>query len=561
MPATIHPDPLPAWVRDNPLRKSEIEVYEVLRRQLPSRYRVYYSSPWLGTEADGTEKDGEADFVVASAETGFLVIEVKGGGIGRDKVTGEWHSVDRWGFTHAIKNPVSQATKSKHQILQRMKTLPELGNRWIGTGIAVIFPDSSGGAVLDGLDTPREKFALREEMERLGDWVRAHLEHNMGDRGQPLGPEGIAALDRMIAHAFQLHLPLATTLESDGKKVLTATREQCELLRVLEEHRRVAIAGVAGSGKTVIAVHKAMQLAEADPEARVLLTCFNVPLGEHLKRLTARQPNIIAGSFHQVCARIAREAGVPTPPSDSIEELMAEAWPEALVAAVGSRPELAFNAIIVDEGQDFSDNWLESLNQCGASIDSSFWILYDDNQRLYGRSNRFLFSFPGPPFKLRRNVRNPKPVFDRLVPLFGAITATSAGPEGRPVEEIIVREERLMPSALKNLVLRLVETEQVEPEDIAVLATTTERLKELCPSARFGRVAVCDAAEATAGRVCVETVRRFKGLERSVIILVDPAEMKTVDELQYVSLSRPTGHLILFGTRMPKFETDDDDEA
>ena len=365
----------------------------------------------------------------------------------------------------------------------------------------------------------------------------------------------------MIAHAFQLHLPLATTLETDSRKLLTATKEQCELLQILEEHRRVAIAGVAGSGKTVIAVHKAMQLAEADPEARVLLTCFNVPLGEHLKRLTARQPNIIAGPFHQVCARIAREAGLPTPATESVEELMAEAWPEALVNAVGSRPDLAFDAIIVDEGQDFSDNWLESLNQCGATDDACFWVLYDDNQQLYGRSTKFLATFAGPPYKLRRNVRNPKPVFDRLVPLFGKIVATSAGPVGRPVEEIVVPKEHLMPSALKNLVARLVETEQVEPEEIAVLATTKERLRELCPSSRFGRVTVCDAAEATRGLVSMETVRRFKGLERSVIILVDPAEMKTVDELQYVGLSRPTGHLILLGTRMPKFETDDDDDV
>lgn len=559
MPATIHPDPLPAWVRDNPLRKAEIAVYDALKRQLPSRYRVYYSSPWLGTESDGTEKDGEADFVVASAETGFLVIEVKGGGVGRDKRTSNWHSVDRWGSKHAIKNPVAQATRSKYQLLERMKTLPAMENRRIGSGIAVILPDSSGGEVLDGLDTPREKFALREDIEYLGDWVRAHLDHNMGDRDQPLGPEGIAALDRMIAHAFQLHLPLATTLETDSRKVLTATKEQCELLQVLEEHRRVAIAGVAGSGKTVIAIHKAMQLAQADPESRVLLTCFNVPLGEHLKRLTARQPNIVAGPFHQVCARIAREAGLLTPKAESVEELMAEAWPEALVTAVGTRPELAFDAIIVDEGQDFSDNWLESLNQCSASDDACFWVLYDDNQRLYRGSSKFLSAFPGPPFKLRRNVRNPKPVFDRLIPLFGAIAATSAGPEGRPVEEIVVKEERLMPSALKNLVTKLVETEQVEPEEIAVLATTKNRLTELCPSSRFGRVAVCDATEATRGRVCMETVRRFKGLERSVIILADPAEMKTVDELQYVGLSRPTGHLILLGTSMPKFEIDDDD--
>lgn len=558
MPAVAHPDPLPRWVLDNPLRAAEIGIYETLKRQLPSRYRLYYSSPWLGTEPDGSEREGEADFVVASAETGFLVIEVKGGAIGRDRGTGAWHSVDRWGSRHAIKNPVAQASGGKHELLRRLREMPTMRNRFISAGIAVIFPHSTGGELLDGLDTPREKFALREDMPKLGDWVRAHLDGNMGDHGQPIGPEGLAALDHLLAHGFQLRLPLASSLESDDRHVMVATTEQCELLRSLEEHRRAAIAGVAGSGKTVLAVHKATELAEANASARVLLTCFNVPLGEHLKRLTAGHRNIVAGSFHQICAAVATEAGVEIPNTKDAKELFGEAYPTALVSAVCERPELAFDAVIVDEAQDFSDLWLASLEQTIASADSSFWVFYDDNQRLYERRGALEKRFPGPPFRLKRNVRNPKPVFERLFPLLGSTVATSAGPEGRPVEEIVVPDDRQMPAVLTRLVTQLVEKDQVEPAEIAVLGATSERLAELCPNSRFGRVQTCDAEQPVRGRVCLDTIRRFKGLERSVIILVDPADIAGADELQYVGLSRPTGHLILFGTRMPKMETYDE---
>jgi hypothetical protein len=556
MPATAHPDPLPRWILDNPLRAAEIEIYDTLRRQLPSRYRLYYSSPWLGTETDGSEREGEADFVVASAETGFLAIEVKGGAVGRDRGTGAWYSVDRWGARHAIKNPVAQASGAKHELLRRLKEMPTMRNRFISAGIAVIFPHSTGGQQLDGFDTPREKFALREEMPRLGDWVRAHLDRNMGDRGQPIGPEGLDALDHLLAHAFQLRVPLASSLESDNRRILVATTEQCELLRSLEEHRRAAIAGVAGSGKTVLALHKATQLSESNPSARVLLTCFNVPLGEHLKRVTAGHRNIVAGSFHRICAAVAREAGVDIPYMEDDQERFGEAYPMALVSAVGERPDLAFDAVIVDEAQDFSDLWLESLEQTIASVDYPFWVFYDDNQRLYERRGAIEKRFPGPPFRLKRNVRNPKPVFERLYPLLGSTVATSAGPEGRPVEEIVVPDDRRMPAALANLVTRLVETDQVDPAQIAVLGTTSDRLAELCPGSRFGRVQTCDAEQPVRGRVCLDTVRRFKGLERGVIILVDPAEIAGADELQYVGLSRPIGHLILLGTRMPKQDPD-----
>jgi DNA helicase IV len=395
-------------------------------------------------------------------------------------------------------------------------------------------------------------------MPKLGDWVRAHLDGNMGDHGQPIGPEGLAALDHLLAHGFQLRLPLASSLESDDRHVMVATTEQCELLRSLEEHPRAAIAGVAGSGKTVLAVHKATELAEANASARVLLTCFNVPLGEHLKRLTAGHRNIVAGSFHQICAAVATEAGVEIPNTKDAKELFGEAYPTALVSAVCERPELAFDAVIVDEAQDFSDLWLASLEQTIASADSSFWVFYDDNQRLYERRGALEKRFPGPPFRLKRNVRNPKPVFERLFPLLGSTVATSAGPEGRPVEEIVVPDDRQMPAVLTRLVTQLVEKDQVEPAEIAVLGATSERLAELCPSSRFGRVQTCDAAQPVRGRVCLDTIRRFKGLERSVIILVDPADIAGADELQYVGLSRPTGHLILFGTRMPKMETYDE---
>lgn len=549
MPATAHPDQLPRWVTDNPLRSAEIKVYEVLKRQLPSRYRLYYSSPWLGTDPDGSEREGEADFVVASAETGFLVIEVKGGAVGRSKETGEWHSMDRGGFRHRIKNPVAQASGSKHQLLGRLRDVPALRDRWLGAGIAVVLPDSSGGELLDGLDTPRDKFALREDMEWLGAWVREQLDGNMGARGRPLGVEGIAALDHMLAHSFQLRLPLASSLENDSRQVLVATNEQCEILRVFEDHQRVAIAGIAGSGKTVLAVHKALQIAESNPARRVLLTCFNAPLGEHLRRLTARQDNIVAGQFHHVCASLARQAGMPIAAGDAVRELMDEVYPESLVAAVCKQPELAFDAIIVDEGQDFRDDWLECLNQCCASDDSTYWVFFDDNQQLYGRSGTFVARLQGRPLKLRKNVRNPRPVFERLVPLLGSINATSAGPDGQPIEEILVPESRQMPSAVARLISRLVESDQVDPEDIAVLVASKRRVAEICPELRFGRIQTCDATELPRGRVCVDTVRRFKGLERRVIILVEPAEMAESNELQYVGLSRTTGHLILVGAR------------
>src|SRR4051812_3282124 len=106
--ATIFPAELPGSILGDPLRSAEVEVYNALRDLLPAEYHVFYSSPWLGTDAEGREIDGEADFIVAHAETGLLFIEVKGGVIAVDH-NNLWTSTDRHQITRRIKNPVLQA--------------------------------------------------------------------------------------------------------------------------------------------------------------------------------------------------------------------------------------------------------------------------------------------------------------------------------------------------------------------------------------------------------------------------------------------------------------------
>ncbi|WP_026365308.1 3'-5' exonuclease [Promicromonospora sukumoe] len=62
------------------------------------------------------------------------------------------------------------------------------------------------------------------------------------------------------------------------------------------------LSGGAGTGKTVVLLHRARWLATADPEARIVLTTFNRTLAEELLRqLTILDPGV----------RIAREPGEP----------------------------------------------------------------------------------------------------------------------------------------------------------------------------------------------------------------------------------------------------------
>jgi mRNA-degrading endonuclease RelE of RelBE toxin-antitoxin system len=69
--------------------------------------------------------------------------------------------------------------------------------------------------------------------------------------------------------------------------------------RELVEHKYsgpIRISGSAGTGKTIVALHRAVFLAKSDPESRVLLTTFSDPLARalsvRLKRLISGEPHL-----------------------------------------------------------------------------------------------------------------------------------------------------------------------------------------------------------------------------------------------------------------------------
>lgn len=60
------------------------------------------------------------------------------------------------------------------------------------------------------------------------------------------------------------------------------------------------VAGSAGTGKTVVALHRAVRLIREDPAARVLLTTFSEPLANHLRAKLA----VLAGSDSGIVPRV-----------------------------------------------------------------------------------------------------------------------------------------------------------------------------------------------------------------------------------------------------------------
>ena len=286
--ARMYPKTLPEHVVKNPKLSSEVRVYNTIRDSLPAEYRCYYSRSWHEADADGGEFDGEADFIISHRENGLLFLEVKGGRVSCRESDTQWLTTDRDGFTFKITSPVSQAMKSKHHFLKRLKE--RLGSRYIRARHGVVLPGSSRPKRALAPDAPHEIVAFGDDMATLGRWIIGRMSGISDERERPLGPDGEKALEEILASHFELQAHIGCSLADDAKEIERLTSEQAWILDSLDHNRQLAITGGAGSGKTVLAIEAAVRSATSGQ--KTLLTCFNVPLANHLRELCSSHPNL-----------------------------------------------------------------------------------------------------------------------------------------------------------------------------------------------------------------------------------------------------------------------------
>lgn len=488
--------------------------------------------------------------MVAHPQSGLLAVEVKGGGVSRDARTEEWTSRGQHAIVHRIKNPVGQARSGKYQLLKKLAVSDQWKPRFIRARHGVILPDSAGSSSDLGADMPLKIFAFNEDMPRLALWVDQRLKappETDSHTEQALGSDGVRALEFILARSFSLRVPLCAVLSGDDQQIFLLTDEQYHILEAFQEWKRVAIAGGAGTGKTLLAAEKARRLASEGLDT--LLLCYNRPLATFLKQGSAELPKLHVYSFHEFCGVMAAAARVAVPSSGDQQLLYRKLLPEALVRALELRPDQRFDAIIIDEGQDFPAEWWPSIELCMRNEnDGILYVFYDDNQRVYPPSGRFVSTLPQAPVTLSRNIRNSKPIFDVSRSLYAGSRYLSAGPEGTPVEYEQIGSSEALRERLGEIVGRLCVTEKIPPERIAILSGADRAGSLIGGSARIGRFDSVPADAPRAGALVVDTVRRFKGLERTVVLLVELGGILDSPELLYVALTRARLKLVVIGT-------------
>lgn len=534
------------------LSSAEQRLFDLFRTELPKTYTVLHSVKWLSRKPH-RDFDGETDFLILHPDYGGLIVEVKGGEIIREPLSTAWYSRDRHGTLHQIRNPFDQAKNAMYDLQSLLRQArPEL-QMADALKRAVAFPDISLSNRDLGPDAPRWLILDHTDLDSL--------EHSLLRAWRPstnaaIGADGVAAIVQLLSPAIELRRPgLGASIREEQEIFLQLTSDQMRLLDFVASHRRVAIRGVAGSGKSLLALEVVRRLASQG--YRVLYTCFNQALAGWARQELASQlhgdmSGVTVAHYHALAEDFAHRAGIRLP-SESEKERIASSYyndmlPQFLTDAVAILPD-RFDAIIVDEGQDFADIWWLSLESLLDDPDDSvFYLFYDPDQTVYtGRSTAGL-PIPEPHFQLNDNCRSTRVIHD-LAFQYSAHAGLSRcrGPEGRPAE-VIAAAAGSEVDALRRVVHRLARDEGVGLDQIVVLTPRAQHRSALPDGARLGNVRLT-WGEPGPNELRATSIARFKGLESDVVILMelDQAYYETRTALIHVALTRARHHVVIIG--------------
>jgi hypothetical protein len=160
------------------------------------------------------------------------------------------------------------------------------------------------------------------------------------------------------------------------KNIENVTNEQKIILDVLKKKRRAAISGSAGCGKTILAVEKAAQLDRVG--LRVLVLCHNPYLADYISDLLI-YTDVAVSTFVDFVNKMLRSHEGD------------QKWTHYQTVSAGDinlafdllveRTDLRFEAVIIDEAQDFAEEWWMVVE--AATLDNGYlYIFYDNNQAL-----------------------------------------------------------------------------------------------------------------------------------------------------------------------------------
>ncbi len=377
-----------------PLTDGEKIVFEFFDRCLPIEWEIYLQPHLNGLKPD---------FVLLHPKNGIAVFEVKDWNLDAlhyfcNRSTGKPRLMGNDGrrtFSLESQNPVSKIEIYKNEIFELYCPRLKEGSGFGAITAGVIFP-----------------FTEKQRIEDLFKPFRDVKNMSSYPNLYPLiGADTIAkedinkALKRWNKVDDRMSDELAEDLRSwltepsfvkDQRSSLEISSEQRKLITTRTDTGYRRIKGSAGSGKSIVLAARAAELASSG--LNVLVCTFNITLLNYLRDVSVRwKGSFVKNSitwlhFHALCQRIAIESGHEEQykqlwkkynPDTVLNEKMADLL---LEICSNTNEYSVYNAILVDEGQDFRLKWWQVLRQL-LKPNGEMLLVADKTQDVYGTAS------------------------------------------------------------------------------------------------------------------------------------------------------------------------------
>ena len=510
-----------------PASREEI-MFDKLKN-LPEDYYVFHSFKIVSVDA-GVITASETDFVVFHPNKGILCIEAKAGKV---KLEGnKWKYASGDEMSHG--GPYRQAENGKWRLrdyiknsdygylINRCKLLhavwfPSVNRKYVSNINLPSEADMKITLTSDSLDNVEEEISAIFDIE-LPNKVETKL----------TAADTKLLIDKFLAPTFDL-VPIANMKVENQRYVFKRMlKEQVALLNYLEEQDNAVINGLAGTGKTVMAVEKARRHAEnSEP---VLFLCYNHYLKEYLQD-NYGHPNI---TFYTIDGLACKLCDTVTPNYERLKYVLEEMYLEET---------FPYQHIIIDEGQDFGKERLNDIsviellkaNVVEEGKNGTFYLFYDKNQMVQAESLPSYIGESDCKLTLYRNCRNTENIATTSLRLLGENKKPKLfdGAIVGDSPEMFFAEDVSRTVSTLNAIIEKAWSEDYT--DIQILTCKTEQNSIIADECSTGVYLY------KAKKIPFTTCRKYKGLEADVVIMVDldnDTFENDAEQVMYVGSSR-----------------------
>lgn len=416
-------------------------LFKTLKRYLPEEYVVYYEPDIQGWRPD---------FVIIGPALGLLVLEVK------DYTPNTLVEInpDHWlirngsGEETTVTSPLKQARDYAFRIVDKLEKDRDLvrtegRHRFklkFPYGYGVVFTRLTKAdlarrgllAVIDPklvltkeeIDPERETFSEILLKQKLSQMFTVSFTLD-----EPLSPLDIQRIrfhlfpEVRISGKVSKKIPYQDYVLLALDDLQTMDLHQENLAKQIGDKHRL-IRGVAGSGKTLILASRAALLAKENPDWNILVLCYNISLSRFIADMVEQKLNQPGSLFDFVAEgegirTVERKHGVTVRHFHEWLRQDLKTGEKGISQALqewkaGERSLPQYDAILIDEGQDFAAEWLWLVSRLLNSATQSLLIVEDRAQTIYSRRRSLRkdtgLDFRGRSRVLTINYRNTAPI-------------------------------------------------------------------------------------------------------------------------------------------------------